>query len=109
MQEEATVSKKDEGRQARTKGVSLSPEELQLVQRYEELTGLGFTDQVRHTLLSKLPASIAIVEDMVEAGMTIGPLPTEYVIYAETAEERQKLYQHTFEPVEARQEEAAVG
>ncbi len=101
------MAKRDEGRQARTKGVSLSPSELQLVQRYEELTGLGFTEQVRHTLLSKLPASIAIVEDMVAAGMTVDALPTEYVIYAETAEERQRLYEHTFEPVEAR-EEAAV-
>jgi hypothetical protein len=102
------VSKKDEGRQARTKGVSLSPEELELVQRYEELTGLGFTDQVRHTLLAKLPASVAIVEDMVEAGMTVGPLPTDYVVYAETADERRRLYEHTFEPIKERQE-AAVG
>lgn len=98
------MAKKDDGRQARTKGVSLSPEELQLVQRFEDLTGLGFTDQVRSSLLTKLPASIAIVEDMKEAGMTIGPLPLDVIVYAETADERQKLYAHTFEPVEARQE-----
>lgn len=97
------MSKKDEGRQARTKGVSLSPEELQLVQQYEDLTGLGFTDQVRNTLLAKLPAAVAIVQDMLAAGMTVGPLPTDYVVYAETAEERRRLYEHTFEPIEARQ------
>jgi len=102
------MAMKDDGRQARTKGVSLSPEELQLVQRYEELTGLGFTDQVRHTLLSKLPASIAIVEDMLEAGMTIGALPTEYVLFTESTQERQRLYTDTFEPVEARQESAVA-
>jgi hypothetical protein len=39
--------------------------------------------------------------------MTVDPLPTEYVVYAETAEERQRLYEHTFEPVEVR-EKAAV-
>lgn len=101
------MPKRDPGRQARTKGVSLSPEELRLVERYEELTGLGFTDQVRRTLLARLPASIAVVEDMLEAGMTIGPLPTDYVLYSETAEEREKLYRHTFEPVGARQETTA--
>lgn len=104
MQEEAGMSAKTQGRQARTKGVSLSREELQLVERYEELTGLGFTEQVRQTFLSTLPASVAIVEDMVAAGMTVGPLPTVVALYAESAEERQKLYQHTFESVEARQE-----
>ena len=98
---------KREGRQAQTKGVSLSRDELALVQRYEELTGLGFTDQVRHTLLAKLPASIAIVEDMLASGMTVTALPTEYVIYAETADERRKLYEHTFKPVKAREEAVA--
>jgi hypothetical protein len=51
---------------------------------------------------------VAIVEDMVEAGMTVGPLPTDYVVYAETADERRRLYEHTFEPIKERQE-AAVG
>jgi hypothetical protein len=108
MQEEARMPKKEEGRQARTKGVSLSPEELELVQQYEELTGQGFTDQVRNSLLTKLPAAVAIVQDMLASGMTVGPLPTDYVVYSETADDRRRLYEHTFEPVEARQE-AAVG
>jgi hypothetical protein len=63
---------------------------------------------VRNSLLTKLPAAVAIVQDMLAAGMTVGPLPTEYVVYAETSEDRRRLYEHAFEPVEARQE-AAVG
>lgn len=94
------------GRQARTKGVSVSPEEADLVTEFESLTGLGFTDQVRQSLFSKLPAAVALIRDMKAAGMETKCLPIEQVVYAETAEERQRLYEDTFEPADAH---SAVG
>lgn len=89
------------GRQAQTRGVSLLPEEQQLVDRYRELTGLGLSEQVRQTLLAKLPAAIALLEDMVAAGLSPGGMPpTDQVIYAETEDERRALREDTYEPVD---------
>ncbi|HEY8775452.1 MAG TPA: hypothetical protein VIM23_04665 [Gaiellaceae bacterium] len=103
------TKKGQEGRQARTRGVSLAPDEATLTQEFEELTGLGFTDQVRQSLLAKLPAAVALLKDMREAGMEPGkPLVVDQVVYAETADERRELYEDTYEPVEAR-EEIGVG
>lgn len=94
----------DKGRQARTRGVSVSPEEAELISAFEELTGLGFTDQVRQSLFSKLPAAVALLQEMRAAGMETGRLPIEQVVYAESLDERQRLYSDTYAPVEARRE-----
>ena len=99
----------ESGRKARTKGVSLSPDEQGLVNRFEELTGVGFTDQVRQGLLQRLPSVIALLEDMVEAGMDVTGRPVaDQVVFAETAEERRALYEDSFEPVDLGQTALAV-
>jgi hypothetical protein len=97
------------GRKARTKGVSLSLAEQGLVDRFEELTGVGFTEQVRQGLLQRLPAVIALLEDMVNAGMDVTGRPVaDRIVFAETAEERRALYEDSFEPVDAGQTTLAV-
>ena len=96
------------GRQARTRGVSLSPEEQVLIERFRELSGMGLSDQVRQTLVPKLPAAIQMLEDMRNAGMTPGERPLgEQVVYLESDEERRALRGDSYEPVEAREATAA--
>jgi len=95
------------GRQARTRGVSLGPDEQQLVERFRELSGMGLSDQVRHALLSRLPAAIQMLEDMRAAGMTPGEAPlSDQVIYAESEAERRALREDTYEPVDVSSERA---
>jgi hypothetical protein len=95
------------GRQARTRGVSLSPGERRLVDRFRQLSGMGLSDQVRHALLSRLPAAIQLLEDMRAAGMTPGETPlAEQVIYAESEGERRGLREDTYEPVDLSSERA---
>lgn len=85
------------GRQAKTRGVSLSPGEQALVDEFERLTGLGFTEQVRHGVLARLPAAVELLRDMSEAGMTPGKWPlTQQVLHAETDEEREALYRDDY-------------
>ena len=97
----------EEGRQARTRGVSLSPGEQRLVERFRALSGLGLSDQVRHALLSRLPAAIQLLEDMRAAGMTPGETPlADQVIYAESEGERRALREDTYEPVDVSSERA---
>lgn len=112
-----TVSNKDTdmakteraGRQTRTRGVSLSAREAQLVDRFAELSGLGFTEQVRQNVLSRLPAAVALMEDIRTSGMEINPsLATDQIVYAQTDEERRELRQDTF-PTVARHEPADPG
>ena len=96
------------GRQARTRGVSLSPEEQALIESFRELSGMGLSDQVRQTLVPKLPAAIQLLEDMRSAALTPGESPlVEQVVYAESDEERRALREDTYEPVEARSEAGA--
>jgi hypothetical protein len=96
------------GRQARTRGVSMSPDEQALIERFRELSGMGFSEQVRQTLVPKLPAAIQLLEDMRAAGMTPGESPlVEQVVFAESDEERRALREDTYEPIEARSEATA--
>jgi hypothetical protein len=96
------------GRQARTRGVSLSPDEQMLIERFRELSGMGLSDQVRQTLVPKLPAAIQMLEDMRSAGMTPGESPlAEQVLYVESDEERRALREDSYEPEEAREATAA--
>lgn len=96
-----------QGRQARTRGVSLSPDEQRLVERFREISGMGLSDQVRQALLSRLPAAIALLEDMRAAGMTPGEAPlADQIIYAESEAERQRLREDTYEPVDVSSERA---
>jgi hypothetical protein len=95
-------------RQERTSGVSLTPDEQILVERFRELSGMGLSEQVRQTLLPKLPAAIQILEEMRRAGMRPGEAPlAEQVIYIESDEERRSLRQDGYEPVEVREASAA--
>jgi len=72
------------GGQARMRGVSLHPEEQALIERFEELTGLGFTDQVRQLMLAKLPAAVWALEEMGKAGLEPGRRPlVDDAIYME--------------------------
>lgn len=92
------------GRQARTRGVSLSPDEQGLTERFRELSGMGLSDQVRQTLVPKLPAAIQMLEDMRTAGLTPGESPlVEQVVYVESDDERRALREDSYEPVEARE------
>lgn len=96
------------GRQARTRGVSLGPDEQALIERFRELSGMGLSDQVRQTLMPKLPAAIQLLEDMRAAGMTPGESPlVEQVVFAESDEERRAPREDTYEPVEVRSGAAA--
>jgi hypothetical protein len=86
----------------------LSPDEQALIERFRELSGMGLSDQVRQTLVPKLPAAIQLLEDMESAGLTPGESPlVEQVIFAESDEERRALREDTYEPVEARSEAGA--
>jgi len=89
------------GRQARTRGVSLHPDEQALVERFEELTGLGFTEQVRQLMLAKLPAAVWALEEMATAGMEPGRRPlVDEIVYVEDAQERRARYEDSYEPVD---------
>jgi hypothetical protein len=70
---------------------------------------MGLSDQVRQTLIPKLPAAIQMLEDMRSAGMTPGesPLVEQVVVYVESDEERRTLREDSYEPVEAREATAA--
>lgn len=92
------------GRKAQTRGVSLSPREAELVDAFAELTGLGLTEQVRHNVIRRLPAAVALLQDMQRAGMDLGaPVMAERVIYAESEADRRALYEDSFEAEEAGQ------
>lgn len=91
------------GRKAQTRGVSLSPREAELVDAFARLTGLGLTEQVRQNVIRRLPAAVALLEDMQQAGMEIGaPVVAERVVYAESDAARRALYEDSFEVEEAR-------
>lgn len=101
---------KKTGRKAQTRGVSLSPREAELVDAFAQLTGLGLTEQVRQNVIRRLPAAVAMLQDMKTAGMEIGALGiAERVVYAETDGERRGLYEHSFEAEDARQPAGAAG
>lgn len=102
--------KAQSGRKAQTRGVSLSPQEAELVDRFAALTGLGLTDQVRTTVLRRLPAAVALLQEMKDAGMEIGaPGVEERVIYAESEHDRHELYEDSFQPEEVREVAGAGG
>src|SRR6266496_2200331 len=95
---------KKTGRKAQTRGVSLSPREAELVDAFAQLTGLGLTEQVRQNVIRRLPAAVAMLQDMQKAGMEIGaPVVAERVVYAETDSERRSLYEHSLEAEDAQQ------
>jgi hypothetical protein len=97
------VGGKGTGRTAQTRGVSLSPREAELVDAFAQLTGLGLTEQVRQNVIRRLPAAVALLEAMQQAGMDIGaPVVAERVVYAESDAERRALYVDSFEAEEAR-------
>ncbi|MCP9491009.1 MAG: hypothetical protein MSC31_14220 [Solirubrobacteraceae bacterium MAG38_C4-C5] len=82
--------------------MSLSPSEAELVDTFAELSGLGLTEQVRQNVIRRLPAAVALLQAMQEAGMHIGaPGMAERVVYAESDSARRALYEDSFEPEEA--------
>lgn len=92
------MGNKNSGRRATTRGVSLSPREAALVDSFAALTGVGLTEQVRQTVLQRLPAAVAMLRDMQEAGMeTAAPVMTERIVYAEGEDTRRALYEDSFE------------
>jgi len=100
--ERDTMANKKTGRQAQTRGVSLSPREAELVDTFAGLTGWGLTEQVRHNVIRRLPAAIAMLEDMKQAGMDIdAPAVAERVVYVESADDRRALYEDSFQSEEA--------
>jgi hypothetical protein len=104
------MAEKKSGRKAQTRGVSLSPREVELVDAFARLTGLGLTEQVRQSVIARLPAAVALAQDMQEAGMDIAaPFMAERVVYAESDADRRALYADGFEPEEARQPAGAGG
>ena len=101
---------KKTGRKAQTRGVSLSPREAELVDAFAQLTGQGLTEQVRQNVIRRLPAALAMLQDMQKAGMEIAALGiAERVVYAETGSERRSLYEHSFEAEDVRQPAGAAG
>ena len=97
------------GRQARTRGVSLRPEEHALIERFEELTGLGFTEQVRELMLAKLPAAVWALEEMVKAGIEPGRRPlVDEILYVEDPQERRARYEDSYEPADLAAEARAT-
>jgi hypothetical protein len=99
--EENRVGMGPSGRQAKTRGVSLTLREQSLVDEFQELTGYGFTEQVRQGVLAKLPAAIQLLRDMSEAGMAPGEFPpTQEIVYVETEDEREALYHDSYVGVE---------
>jgi hypothetical protein len=93
----AKTTKDRSGRQSKTRGVSLSETEAQLVDRFAELSGIGFTEQVRKNLMIRLPAAVALLEDMRASGMELDPgVVQDQVVYVQTEDERRKLREDTF-------------
>lgn len=85
------------GRQARTRGVSLNPDEQALVDEFQELTGLGFTEQVRQGVIARLPAANQLLRDMRAAGMSPSESPlAQQVVHEESEAERKALYKDDF-------------
>jgi hypothetical protein len=104
------VGDKKTGRRAQTRGVSLSPREAELVDAFANLTGLGLTEQVRQNVIRRLPAAVALLQDMEKAGMDIGaPTIRERIVYAEGDTERRGLYEHSFGAEDVRQPAGAAG
>lgn len=102
------MNEKRTGRKAQTRGVSLSPREAELVDAFADLTGLGLTEQVRHSVIRRLPAAVALLQDMQQAGMALdAPVMAERIIYAESEADRRVLYEDSFETEEAGQPASA--
>ncbi len=76
------------------------PAEQALIERFEELTGLGFTDQVRRLMLAKLPAAVWALEEMAKAGMEPGRPLVDEVVYVESAQERRDRHADSYEPAD---------
>jgi hypothetical protein len=81
------------GRTAKTKGVSLSPDQLADINAFEELTGLGLSEIFRRQLAPKLHAAVSLLESAKDSGMELdrSRLRTEWVV-GMSREELKTLY-----------------
>jgi hypothetical protein len=70
------------GRTAKTKGVSLRPDELADVRVIEEATGMGLTEVYRRHLAPQIHAAAQLLGELRDAGMELdrARLRTEYDI-----------------------------
>jgi hypothetical protein len=66
-----TVEEKSKGRVARTKGVSLFPEEFDDASTIEELTGVGFSEVYRRFFAPQMKAAAEMLRDAQEAGLEL--------------------------------------
>lgn len=64
----ATVTK---GRTARTKGVSMLPEELEDARTLEALAGIGFSELYHHHLAPQVRVAASLLTEMKSAGVEI--------------------------------------
>ena len=62
---------KTTGRVARTKGVSMLPEEFEDASTVEELTGVGFSEVYRRFFAPQMKAAAEILRETQEAGVTL--------------------------------------
>lgn len=81
------------GRTAKTRGISLSPDQLVDVNAFEELTGLGLSEIFRRQLAPKLHAAVSLLESAKDSGMELdrSRLRTEWVV-GMSREELKNLY-----------------
>ena len=59
------------GRTARTKGVSMLPDELADARAFEALTGMGLSEVFHRQLAPQLRAAVEILRDAKESGMEL--------------------------------------
>ncbi len=90
---ELEVGAERAGRRAKTKGISLSPDQLADVNAFEELTGLGLSEIYRRQLAPKLRAAVSMLEDAIDSGMELNrsSLNTEWIV-GMNREELKALY-----------------
>lgn len=59
------------GRTARTKGISMLPNEFDDARAFEELTGIGLSEVFHRQLAPQLHAAVQVLRDAKEAGMEL--------------------------------------
>ncbi len=94
MQEFRTGTKTERtGRTAKTKGISLSPDQLADVNAFEELTGLGLSEIYRRQLAPKLHTAVTLLKSAKDSGMELdrSRLQTEWIVDM-SREELKTLY-----------------
>lgn len=64
-------SRPKRGRVARTKGVSMLPEELEAVSAVEELTGLGFSELYHRHFAPQVQAAVEMLHEVQDAGVEL--------------------------------------